>query len=292
MVGAIVRLGLVWAACDLDAVPTAEVTPTTERAAFLFPIERATATAAANRRHHATRLAGSPPTRAPHVRILTRTAGTRTAGSLSERFIRPAATRRVERARDRQFAERLECLRDPSCRTTFGRTRTPVLAAPPRGTATPEPALQTVKRIENGLVQIIHPDGASGSGFVVSPDGHVVAGSRAVGDRESITARFVDGTSYTGMVLARDETMKLAVIKVTSDREFQPIPPGNWSSVWVGDRLIAAGFLPANEARKDYAATTRYVASRRTLEPGHKLGAVKVIELRPAPNGGTADGRC
>lgn len=241
---------IVWSACDFEMVPTAEVAPTTEKVAARFSDSRTKV--AANRSYRASLLVRPTPTRNPFVRSLTRSAESRT-----QRFIRPAATREferaIERARATRTAEIRESLRDSSRYSpAFGRTRTPVPAPTPRGTATPQPAAQMVKSIENGLVQVMNPDGESGAGFVVSPGGHVVTNSRVVEDHESIMVRIVDGTSYPGTVLTRDEGTALAVIKVPSDRNLQPVPPGDPSSVQVVDRLMAAGFPPGNEAGKRY----------------------------------------
>ena len=152
---------------------------------------------------------------------------------------------------------------------------------------TPTPAAPTVAEIvrgvEAGLVRIVVP-GAGGSGFVVDADGLIVTNAHVVPGQRSVTIYMYDGASYTASVLGRDETLDLAVVKVTPDRPLEPMPLGDPSGVRAGDAVIALGFPLGDELGQDYTVTTGVVSSRRTY------GAVEHIQTDAAINPGNSGG--
>ena len=142
---------------------------------------------------------------------------------------------------------------------------------------------EMIKSIEAGLVQIVKPDG-SGSGFVVSQDGLIVTNAHVVGRNSSVEVKFVDGRSYDGRVLGRDDTLDLAVVQVESRLPFQPMTLGDANSVQVGDPVVALGFPLGNALGRDYTATTGMVSSLRTV------GTVEQIQTDAALNPGNSGG--
>ena len=152
---------------------------------------------------------------------------------------------------------------------------------------TPTPAAPTVAEIvrgvEAGLVRIVVP-GAGGSGFVVAADGLIVTNAHVAPPQRSVTVHMYDGASYTASVPGRDETLDLAVVKVTPDRPLEPMPLGDSSGVRAGDAVIALGFPLGDELGQDYTVTTGVVSSRRTY------GAVEHIQTDAAINPGNSGG--
>ena len=140
-----------------------------------------------------------------------------------------------------------------------------------------------VSSIAPGLVQISTPSGG-GSGFVVSQDGLIVTNAHVVERHSTVTVRFVDGQSYTGRVLGRDETLDLAVVKVQSILQLLPMTLGQASGIGVGDEVIALGFPLGDELGRDYTATTGIVSSLRTY------GSVERIQTDAAINPGNSGG--
>ena len=140
-----------------------------------------------------------------------------------------------------------------------------------------------VQSIEGGLVQVLTPTG-SGSGFVVSDDGLIVTNAHVVEQHSSVTVRFVDGASYTGQVLGKDETIDLAVVEVDPVLLLQPMTMGDSGSARPGDEVIALGFPLGDDLGQDYTVTTGVVSSQRTY------GSVDYIQtsaqIYPGNSGG------
>ena len=140
-----------------------------------------------------------------------------------------------------------------------------------------------VKSVEAGLVQIIVP-GAGGSGFVIDADGLIITNAHVAPPQRSVTVRMYNGIEYTASVLGRDETLDLAVVKVTPDHPLEPMPLGDPANVRAGDAVIALGYPLGDELGQDYTVTTGVVSSRRTY------GAVEHIQTDAAINPGNSGG--
>lgn len=116
----------------------------------------------------------------------------------------------------------------------------PVGDDPPSGvTAIADAVLPTVVSLDvRGGGQ-----GATGSGFVVRPDGYVVTNSHVVSgaaDGGSISVTFADGVQVPAQIVGRSPTYDLAVVKV--DREDLPTAPlGDSDRLRVGDPVVAVG---------------------------------------------------
>jgi len=142
---------------------------------------------------------------------------------------------------------------------------------------------EIVKSVENGLVYIETSTG-SGSGFIVTDDGLIVTNAHVVGQESFVTVRLVNGQSYTGRVLGRDETTDLAVINIDSRLPFQPMKLGNADRVEPGDEVIALGFPLGDELGQDYTVTRGIVSSPRTRN------GVKMFQTDAAINPGNSGG--
>jgi S1-C subfamily serine protease len=85
-------------------------------------------------------------------------------------------------------------------------------------------------------------EGGMGSGFVYSEDGYVITNQHVVKDAQKVTVTFLDGESYIGDVIGRDQDLDIAVIKVSpSNTYLQPIKIGDSSKLKVGERIAAIG---------------------------------------------------
>jgi S1-C subfamily serine protease len=85
-------------------------------------------------------------------------------------------------------------------------------------------------------------EGGMGSGFVYSEEGYVITNQHVVKDAQKVTVTFLDGESYIGDVIGRDQDLDIAVIKVSpSNTYLQPIKIGDSSKLKVGERIAAIG---------------------------------------------------
>ena len=64
---------------------------------------------------------------------------------------------------------------------------------------------------------------ALGSGFVIDKEGFVVTNNHVIQGAEDIVVTFNDKTEYKAKVVGKDPYMDLAVLKIESDRKFEPV---------------------------------------------------------------------
>jgi putative serine protease PepD len=83
---------------------------------------------------------------------------------------------------------------------------------------------------------------ATGTGFVIDEEGHILTASHVVDGASSITVWFEDGTSRKATLLGRDDATDVAVLKVDpSGLTLHPLALGSSASVDVGDEVAAIG---------------------------------------------------
>ena len=102
------------------------------------------------------------------------------------------------------------------------------------------------EKFEESVVQVNVLRGASeggmGSGFVYSDEGYIITNHHVVKDAQRVTVTFLDGESYIGEVVGRDQDLDIAVIQVNpSNTYLQPIKIGDSSKLKVGEKIAAIG---------------------------------------------------
>ena len=104
-------------------------------------------------------------------------------------------------------------------------------------------ASEIVRRTQPGLVHIDTPTG-SGSGFVIDAEGLIITNAHVVQEHSTVTAKFVDGAEYTGVVVGRDEEIDLACIRisVSDTHPLSPLPLGDSDAAPVGEDVLAMGY--------------------------------------------------
>ncbi|NWF71029.1 MAG: trypsin-like peptidase domain-containing protein [Chloroflexi bacterium] len=84
--------------------------------------------------------------------------------------------------------------------------------------------------------------GASGSGFVLDTDGHIVTNFHVVDNADTIEVNFVDGTRARGEVVGTDPDSDLAVLQVDVQAGLlQPVILGDSDALVIGQMTIAIG---------------------------------------------------
>jgi 2-alkenal reductase len=83
---------------------------------------------------------------------------------------------------------------------------------------------------------------ASGTGFVIDNQGHLITNNHVVDNADLIEVNFIDGTIVRGTVVGLDPDSDLAVLKVNlpADKLF-PVALGNSDQLFIGQTTIAIG---------------------------------------------------
>jgi putative serine protease PepD len=83
---------------------------------------------------------------------------------------------------------------------------------------------------------------ATGSGFVVDSQGHIVTAAHVIDGATSIKVTFADGVTRTATLAGRDDATDVAVLKVDpSGLTLHPLTLGSSAALGVGDALVAIG---------------------------------------------------
>jgi len=122
----------------------------------------------------------------------------------------------------------------PAASTT---TVTTTSARPASGNAIAE----IYRRAAPAVVEI-QAGNATGTGFVIDSEGHIVTNEHVVSGNESVEVRFADDGEEQGRVLATDPSTDIALIKVDlTGHDVTPVQFGSSGDVAVGDPVYAIG---------------------------------------------------
>jgi S1-C subfamily serine protease len=80
-----------------------------------------------------------------------------------------------------------------------------------------------------------------GSGVLVDPSGIVVTNFHVIKDADQVKVATSDGREFASKVLLKDETLDLAVLKISSDKPFPVVAIGDSDALEVGDLVLAIG---------------------------------------------------
>ncbi|TGQ47675.1 DegQ family serine endoprotease [Mesorhizobium sp. M00.F.Ca.ET.216.01.1.1] len=80
-----------------------------------------------------------------------------------------------------------------------------------------------------------------GSGVLVDPTGVIVTNFHVIKEADQVKVATADGREFDSKVLLKDETLDLAVLKISSDKPFPVIAIGDSDALEVGDLLLAIG---------------------------------------------------
>lgn len=88
--------------------------------------------------------------------------------------------------------------------------------------------------------------GGSGSGVIISPEGHIVTNAHVVtaggqGEATRIRVSTTDGRLWPAEIVGTDPVSDVAVIKIDTGTPLTPIPVGDSAELNVGDQTIAIG---------------------------------------------------
>jgi putative serine protease PepD len=109
------------------------------------------------------------------------------------------------------------------------------------------------KRVKNAVVEIhasagaesfegATPGQATGSGFVIDEEGHIVTNQHVVDDAQSVRVEFADGTEVAAEIVGADPSTDIAVLDVDRpSSELTPLRFASTGALEVGEPVIVLG---------------------------------------------------
>jgi serine protease Do len=98
---------------------------------------------------------------------------------------------------------------------------------------------------------------ASGSGFIVSPDGYILTNNHVVADADKVTVTLFDKRVFDAKVVGKDPTTDVAVVKI-DEKNLPTLSLGDDSKARVGQWVLAIG----NPLQLDFTVTAGIVSAK------------------------------
>ena len=129
---------------------------------------------------------------------------------------------------------------------------------------------------------------ATGSGFLIDGDGHVLTNAHVVQGAQRVDVQFSeDGESQQAEVVGSDPSSDLALLHVDDAQGATPLPLGDSSKVQVGDPVVAIG----NPFGLDRTVTSGIVSAlQRQIQAPNGFSISDVIQTDAAINPGNSGG--
>lgn len=128
--------------------------------------------------------------------------------------------------------------RDDSSNATTTPTAQPVAR-------TNSPISAVYERAKDSVVEVstsAATGGATGSGFVIDKEGHIVTNQHVVGGAEAVTVEFSDGSEVSADIVGTDPSTDIAVLDVDrSPSLLNPVSFAPEGSLRVGNQVLAIG---------------------------------------------------
>lgn len=135
--------------------------------------------------------------------------------------------------------------------------------------------------------QYRNPGSASGSGVIISPEGHIVTNNHVIDNSTDIEVTLNDNRRYNAKVIGTDPNTDLAVIKIDEDH-LQHLKYGNSDQVRIGEWVLAVG----NPFNLTSTVTAGIVSAKaRNIHIlGRQYGIESFIQTDAAVNPGNSGG--
>jgi serine protease Do len=129
------------------------------------------------------------------------------------------------------------------------------------------------------------PRRASGSGFVIDPEGVVVTNAHVVEGAEWIQVRLFDGRRLTAKLLGKDNRVDLALLKIDGAAKLATLRLGDSNRLRVGEFVLALGHPFGLEHSVSFGIVSRKGAPLTVAAPGFDF-----IQTDAAINPGNSGG--
>jgi S1-C subfamily serine protease len=128
---------------------------------------------------------------------------------------------------------------------------------------------------------------ASGSGFLIDNDGHILTNAHVVQGAQRVDVQLGDGSSQQAQVVGMDASSDVALLKVDNTNGAQPLELGDSTNVQVGDPVVAIG----NPFALDRTVTSGIVSAlQRQIQAPNGFSISDVIQTDAAINPGNSGG--
>jgi len=129
---------------------------------------------------------------------------------------------------------------------------------------------------------------ATGSGFVIDNDGHIITNAHVVDGASKVTVKLEDKITRQAKVIGKDPSTDIALLKIDpSGLKLDPLPLGQDAPVQVGDPVLAIG----NPFGLDRTLTTGVIsAKQRKIDAPNGFSIDHVLQTDAAINPGNSGG--
>ncbi len=128
---------------------------------------------------------------------------------------------------------------------------------------------------------------ATGSGFLIDNDGHILTNAHVVEGAKSVTVQLGNGGEQSAQVVGSDPSSDIALLKVDNTEGANPLTLGDSSKVQVGDPVVAIG----NPFALDRTVTSGIVSAlQRQIQAPNGFSISDVIQTDAAINPGNSGG--
>ncbi len=129
---------------------------------------------------------------------------------------------------------------------------------------------------------------ATGSGFVIDTDGHVLTNNHVVDGASKITVKVGDGTAVDATVVGTDPSSDVALLQLPGDHsDLHPLSLGDSSKLEVGDPVVAIG----NPFGLDRTVTSGIVSAlQREINAPNGFSISDVVQTDAPINPGNSGG--
>jgi S1-C subfamily serine protease len=129
---------------------------------------------------------------------------------------------------------------------------------------------------------------ASGSGFLIDDEGHVITNAHVVEGAQEVEVQLgEDGEGQSAEVVGSDPSSDIALLKIEDTKGATPLPLGDSSKADVGDPVVAIG----NPFGLDRTVTTGIVSAlQRQIQAPNGFSISDVIQTDAAINPGNSGG--
>jgi hypothetical protein len=139
-----------------------------------------------------------------------------------------------------------------------------------------------VAKTEPAVVRVETAD-STGSGMIIDSWGHVLTCNHVVGDAQSVTIVLVSGEQYAGTVVEEDETLDLAIVRITGGSADLPtVTLGSSAGLHAGQDIVAIGYPLGLEGE--------VTVSRGIVSAFRSINDVNHIQTDAAINPGNSGG--